>query len=205
MLGAQIAAHVEQVLAAPGSRAAIDQRVAELAPPDWSRDQRTAFVDQLEHFVRATGGLVDASANEAIALGIEEYVGPLLLQAANYFLTPIDLIPDAHGLYGLIDDAYLAQRYLVGISIAHQQITGAPLLGHQLDAATAVVRGVIGEPLATQLDQAVAADVHTVATQAINDQAAADHSLAGGPGSWGGAWEDEMARMGAECGISINW
>lgn len=205
MLGIQIAAHVEQILATPDSRAAIEQRVAELAPPEWSADERSVFVDQLEQFVRATGGLIDAAADEAIALGIEEYIGPILVQAATYFLAPIDLIPDAHGLLGLIDDAYLAQRYLVGISAAHQQIAGTPLLGGQLDAATAVVRGVIGEPLATQLDQAVAADVHAVVAQAINDQAAASQSLTGGPGSWGGTFEDEMSRMGAECGISINW
>ncbi len=205
MLGRQIAAHVEQVLAAPRSRTAIDARVERLSPAGWSTEQRATFVDQLEQFVRATGSYVDAAAAEAIALGIEEYVGPLLLQAADYFLAPIDLIPDAGGLLGLLDDAYLAQRYLVGISVAHQQITGTPLLGHQLDAATAVVRGVIGEPLATRLDEAVAADVHAIATRALNDRAAATPSLTGGPGSWGGSWEDEMSRMGAECGISINW
>lgn len=205
MLGAQITAHVDHVLAAAGSRVAIEQRVRELAPPMWSDDEQRAFVDQLEQYVRVTGSLIDAAGHEAIALGIGDYVGPLLLQATNYFLTPLDLIPDTYGLYGLIDDAYLAQRYLVGVSFAHQQITGTPLLGGQLEAATSVVRGVIGEPLASQLDRAVAADVHAVATQAITDQNAASQSLTGGPGAWGNSFEDEMSRMGAECGISINW
>jgi uncharacterized membrane protein YkvA (DUF1232 family) len=205
MLGAQIAEHIERVLAAPDSRGPIERRIDEIAAAGWSADQRSGFVDHLAQFVRSTGSLIDAASGEATALGIEAYVAPLLVQAANYFVVPIDLIPDAHGLYGLIDDAYLAQRYLVGVSAAHQQITGTALLGLQLEAATAVARGVIGEPLASQLDHAVAADVQTIVNQSISDQTATNQSITGGPGSWGGSWEDEMSRMGAECGISINW
>ena len=85
-----------------------------------------------------------------------------------------------------------------------------PLLQIELDGDNAVVRAIIGEPLASTLDQDVATTIQTAIVQQQVSQLYGQGTLnvgsrTGGPGSWGGCVEDEIARLGAECGISINY
>ena len=171
------------------------------------------IVGVVRDYVESTPNLLEACAFAANQAGVGGFVMPILEVAAGYFMEPMDFIPDHFGLYGLLDDAYLTQNLLAQISGLYQQQTGMPLLPISLDGANQIVRGIIGEPLAGRLDQAVAQTIQTAIVQQSLGQLAAQpgtldfsgYSPTGGPGSWGGCVEDEIARIGAECGISINY
>jgi uncharacterized membrane protein YkvA (DUF1232 family) len=94
----------------------------------------------------------EKAAREA---GIRNEVLPILQAAEQYFLQPLDAIPDNMGLIGLMDDAYLAHCLFQSVSDQHQQDTGQALLGADMTAANRVIRVLIGEPLATALDVSV--------------------------------------------------
>jgi uncharacterized membrane protein YkvA (DUF1232 family)/nucleoside 2-deoxyribosyltransferase len=113
-------------------------------------------VNDLRNYVRQVPDLLEAIAAAARQAGIFSAVSPMLDTAEQYFLSPVDVIPDHLGLIGLIDDAYLAHSLMQAVSDHHRQITGAPLLSTDLSVANAQVRDLIGEPHASQLDGIVA-------------------------------------------------
>lgn len=115
--------------------------------------------------MRATVDLLLACDAAATAVGAGQFAAPILQTAAGYFLQPQDYIPDQQGPYGLLDDAYLACRFVAGVSQAYAAATGTPLLDMSLDARSSTVRAVIGEPLASQLDRDVQQTLHAAAAQ----------------------------------------
>ena len=119
---------------------------------------------------------LEAAAQRA---GASQEIAPLVSAAEQYFLAPVDLIPDQLGLVGLIDDAYLAHSLVQAASDQHRQRTGVALLPTPMDltAANQVIRSLIGEPIASQLDAAVAGAVVMPAFQ----QALAQFPVMGSP------------------------
>jgi uncharacterized membrane protein YkvA (DUF1232 family) len=108
-------------------------------------------------YIERVPELMEACASAATAVGIDSYANPILHAAQQYFLSPLDVIFDHLGLMGLMDDAYFAQRLLQSISEAYIGWTGRPLLPMNLAPANAAIRELIGDPQASQLDQAVEA------------------------------------------------
>ncbi len=166
--------------------------------------------------MRGTPTLLEAAALDAQEHGVLGQLEPMLLKAAQYFFEEDDVLPDHLGLYGLLDDAYLAQRYLLGASELHEKVGGAPLLGAQLRPSVDVVRQWIGDDEASLLDQMVSGDVRRlqwkgalvagalglVAWQVLSGFSGGGDS---GAGSWGNSWESETSRMAAGLGISTPW
>ncbi len=70
----------------------------------------------------------------------------------DYFFNPYDVIPDQIGLAGLMDDAYLAMQIIQNFSNTYKEQTGRLLLEHDFTNANILVRNLIGEPYASQLD-----------------------------------------------------
>lgn len=201
----------QQVAAAqahPAGSVMLTQRVRQLAGGSTDVAALAELAGHLATYIAETADLLDACAVAADRAGVGAYVAPIVQVAAEYFVAPLDLIPDQHGLYGLLDDAYLARSLVAQVSALYQQRTGLPLLPFDLAAANRAVRVVIGEPLATQLDHAV---VQTVAgvVQQVEALAVQGGQLpvdpTGGPGSWGGTFEDEMARLAAASGFSLDF
>ena len=203
--------HIEATLARPDSRDAIAARVEEICAQEGQQattEVVSGVIDQLERYVTGTPELLSAAAFEASDFDILQTIEPLLVRCADYFLEESDLIPDKLGVYGLLDDAYLAQTFLWGISVTHEQQTGIPLLGTYLAGANAKVRAFIGNTIATQLDEVVIHDLEAAAVQArIAELARHPRTMGSGAsgerGSWGSAWEDEMARSAAKLGVSL--
>jgi uncharacterized membrane protein YkvA (DUF1232 family) len=171
------------------------------------------YADVMEQYVRDTVDLLEACSMAANQAGIGALVDPILAVATQYFLQPLDFIPDEAGLYGLLDDAYLARSLIAQVSELYRHRTGVPLVPFDLVPDNVTVRAVIGEPVATQLDRTVAGTLQNAVVQQSlaglyghnSTLNGFEHlSATGGPGSWGGCVEDEIARLGAECGISIN-
>lgn len=129
-----------------------------------SEQQRTECLRFITAYIQETPEILDAAYSAARGAGVLQSVQPILDVAFNYWADPNDVLPDHLGLLGLVDDAYLSLLFIETISSLHQQQTGAPLLSVDLGPANRVMRGLIGEPFATQLDAAVG---QTVAAQAI--------------------------------------
>jgi hypothetical protein len=209
-----IRSHIAQVLSVPNSDAVMRERIAQVVsgngqalPPQ----AQAQIVEIVRGYVMGTVDLLDACAAASGRAGVAQFVMPLLDLAGRYFLAPQDYVPDGMGLLGLLDDAYLARHLLAQISALYQQNTGMALIPVPLAADNAIVRTLIGEPLASRLDQEVASTIQSAVVQASMNQMYGTpgglgvSSPTGGPGAWGGCFEDEMARIGAECGISINY
>ena len=204
---------IAQALALPHSDKIFAERMREIASAqNLSLDDNAIaqYSELATRYVNDTADLLDACASASQQASVAQQVMPLLELSGQYFLTTQDYIPDNYGLYGLLDDAYIAKNLLVQISAMFQQYTGYPLLHIALDGDNALVRVMIGEPLASTLDQEVANTLQNAIVQQQVNQMQGQHTLdvgsrTGGPGSWGGCIEDEIARLGAECGISINY
>jgi hypothetical protein len=174
----------------------------------------TSITLSVEQYVYQTVDLIETCANAASQVGLGEFVAPILNGAAQYFMTPQDYLPDHTGLYGLLDDAYLARCLISQVSDLYRQQMGVPLLPFDIhpDQLRQVVRALIGEPVATQLDQVVANTIHQALIQHLNGLYAQQArtlpvqsgSRTGGPGSWGNNFESEIARQAAELGISFD-
>ena len=75
-------------------------------------------------------------------------VGPLLTHAEQYFLQPVDLIPEmTRGLAGLLDDAYLVLRILQNLDRGPE-----PFLDWDLEYPVTFIRRLLGEPMTRRLD-----------------------------------------------------
>jgi uncharacterized membrane protein YkvA (DUF1232 family) len=204
---------IAQALALPHSNQVFAERMQEIASAqNLSLDDGAIaqYAALATNYIEDTVNLLDACAIASQQAGVAPQVMPLLELVGQYFLNTQDYIPDNYGLYGLLDDAYIAKNLLVQISAVFQQYTGYPLLQITLEGDNALVRTIIGEPLASTLDQEVANTLQTAIVQQQVSQLYGQGTLdvgsrTGGPGSWGGCIEDEIARLGAECGISINY
>ena len=204
---------IAQALALPHSNQVFAERMREIASAQnlsLDGDAINQYATIVTKYIEDPVNLLDACANASHQAGVASQVMPLLELVGQYFLNVQDYIPDNYGLYGLLDDAYVAKNLLVQISAVFQQYTGYPLLLITLDDDNAIVRTIIGEPLASTLDQEVTNTLQTAFVQRQVSQLYGQDTLnvgsrTGGPGSWGGCIEDEIARVGAECGISINY
>jgi hypothetical protein len=109
----------------------------------------------LRNFVGRTADLMDGLRAAARRAGVGRRVEPLLEIAERYFFVAEDVLPDHLGLVGLVDDAYVCNRLLQVASENCRATTGASLLPGDLAGETLLVRQLIGEPLASQLDSIV--------------------------------------------------
>ena len=112
-------------------------------------------VDFIKEYIQHVPALLEEVEKAARKAGIRNQVLPILQAAEQYFLQPLDAIPDNLGLLGLMDDAYLAHCLFQSVSDRHRQNTGQALLGTDMTAANRVIRVLIGEPIATTLDMSV--------------------------------------------------
>lgn len=212
---------IDTHLAASDSRDAMAMRVLEFND-ELTDEQINTLIDELERFVRGTPDILELAGIEADEHGVLETLSPLLEQSVQYFFDDQDLIPDHLGVYGMLDDAYLVQRFLLTASDEHQAAHGTPLLGDGLRPAIDVVRQWIGDAAADQLDAKVAADAQQfnwkglavgvalgagalwLLGKAFSGGAGGSYDATGGPGAWGNSYESEMARMGASMGVSLD-
>jgi uncharacterized membrane protein YkvA (DUF1232 family) len=100
--------------------------------------------------------LLDALRAAAASAGIAEAVEPMVTTAEGYFLDEGDVLPDALGVLGLLDDMYLALSLIQKVSERRHARTGHALLDVDLNESIAAVRPLFrGARLAT-LDERIA-------------------------------------------------
>ena len=165
MTTAELSAYVEDCLSREGATDHFMRRLAEMASaPGHSPSERdTECLSVLAvDYLRAVVGMLQECESAAERTGARGFADPLLKIAVRYFFEPDDLIPDAMGLYGLIDDAYLAHKFILGLSKLVESEKGFPLLPMASGDSILVIRGIIGDEIAGKLDAKVEANIRSV-------------------------------------------
>ena len=86
--------------------------------------------------------LIDALGAAADAARVSDVVAPIVEAAEEYFLDPDDVLPDSHGILGLMDDMYLALSLLHSLSEQYRDLTGHPLIDADLVPSIQAVRAL---------------------------------------------------------------
>lgn len=165
MRTSKLSTYVEDCLSKEGSKDHFMARLAEMAsgPGHQPSDRDTECISVLAvDYLRAVVGMLRECDIAAEAQGARGFADPLLKIAVQYFFEEDDLIPDSMGLYGLIDDAYLAHKFIIGLSELVEAEKGFPLLPKTEEESIVVIRGVIGNEIAEKLDEKVEANIRSV-------------------------------------------
>ncbi len=96
-------------------------------------------------------------------VGLEAEIKHILEMVESYWIEDDDVIPDSLGIVGLLDDAYCSLSSMQTLSHLYRMQTGKHLFPDDLTAANGIMRKIIGEPFATELDDIVSkavADAH---------------------------------------------
>jgi hypothetical protein len=99
--------------------------------------------------------LIDAMRHAARRAALGGAIEPILSAAESYFLDRNDVLPDSHGVLGLLDDMYLALSLIQQISWGHRQHTGRPLLEVDLGESIASVRALFRGARLQALDERI--------------------------------------------------
>ena len=82
-------------------------------------------------------------------------VQPILSTVAAYFAETDDLIADHHGLFGLLDDAYMAYTFMDQLNKEFVERQGSPLMDMDIAAVSQAIKPLLGETIVTTIDQHV--------------------------------------------------
>ena len=88
-------------------------------------------------------------------VGLESEVHSILEMVQSYWMEDDDVIPDSLGIIGLLDDAYCSLLSMQTISDLYRMQSGKYLFPDNLTPANIIMRKIIGEPFATDLDNIV--------------------------------------------------
>lgn len=121
-------------------------------PPQEAADLLARFIVR---YISQVPEFIDAITEISQEAGIYEDVSPLLNIASDYFLTPPDIIGGHNQLEALLDESYLAHRFLEEINDRFMGFCGIPLAPMDMTRANVIAHELIGEPFANELDQAV--------------------------------------------------
>lgn len=107
-----------------------------------------AYIDEVPE-------LLDAANEVAREAGIESQIKPVLTIAEQYFLQPPAIMTGHVGLDSLLDEAYLAHRFVEEVNDLYIKHFGQPLIPLDMTVANLIAHQLIGEEFANQLDEAV--------------------------------------------------
>ncbi|MDH5228635.1 MAG: YkvA family protein [Gammaproteobacteria bacterium] len=124
-------------------------------------------VDLVSTYINQILIVLDRAQQHPHGAGESETIAPLIQIAANYFIEPMDYIPDRIGIYGLLDDAYLCLRMLEAIDHVYVRQCGSHLLPMNLAPMNQSISFFFGSTLRTQLDTEIK---HAVEQRAFEEQ-----------------------------------
>jgi hypothetical protein len=170
-----------------------------------TNDQIDSGVSFVRSYIEHVPYFMEQGMAAAQRVGLVSEMTSMVGELEAYWFMAEDLTPDRHGLIGLMDDAYASLVLLQGVSDYCQATGGHPILEQNLTLANKVIRGLIGEPVASELDTRVGitigqAMVQRVLGQMLNSKAFKSFSFGSRPDPiWGNASVDEIVnvQMGA--------
>lgn len=123
------------------------------------RSAQKADLDNGTHFIlgyiKQVPYMLKVAWTAAGNVGLKDEMEQILEMVQTYWLEGDDVIPDDLGVIGLLDDAYCSLSSLQAVSDHYQLQTGKYLFPDNLSSANKVMRKIIGEPYATDLDRIV--------------------------------------------------
>ena len=125
------------------------------ASPHMDDLERNEIVNFVKEYIQHVPAFLEEAEDISKKAGIFNEVEIIFETCEDYFIQPDDLIPDHLGLIGLTDDAYLAHQLIQSISDGYRENTGEPLLLIDMTRANQLIRMLIGEPIATTLDEII--------------------------------------------------
>jgi len=99
--------------------------------------------------------LLTVAWTSARNVGLESEIKSILEMVESYWIEDDDVIPDSLGIIGLLDDAYCSLSSMQTLSDLYRMQSGKHLFPDDLTAANKIMRKIIGEPYATELDEIV--------------------------------------------------
>jgi hypothetical protein len=121
-------------------------------PEDQPVEALMAFV---RNYVESVPGCISLVSAVSKRLGFYDYAAPFLNMAEDYFLSPPEELPEDGGLEALLDESFLAHRLLEEVNDHHIRHLQRPLLPVDMTEANIIVHHLLGDELATRLEQLV--------------------------------------------------
>lgn len=106
-------------------------------------------------YVESVPGCLSLVTAVSKRMGFHDYAAPFLHMAEDYFLQPPDALPSDTGLEAVLDESFLAHRLLEEVNDHHIRHLQRPLLPLDMTEANLIVHYLLGDPLATRLEQLV--------------------------------------------------
>ena len=129
--------------------------------PDMSEPKIQETAEVALEIIESVPIFLARAAQEARSRGMVRTVQPVLEHAEQYFLRPMDLIPEmTMGLAGLLDDTYLVLRILQNLDRGPE-----PFLDWDLEFPLAFLRGLVGRDIGSKLDTLSVAAMEEVSQQ----------------------------------------
>jgi len=123
------------------------------AKPDHTELARGASF--IYSYIKQVPYMLTVAFTSAKSVGLEAEIESILGMVESYWIEDNDVIPDNLGIIGLLDDAYCSLLSMQTMSDFFQLQTGKFLFPDDLTAANTIMRKIIGEPYATELDNIV--------------------------------------------------
>jgi uncharacterized membrane protein YkvA (DUF1232 family) len=108
------------------------------------------------NYIEQVPYLLTVAWTSARSVGIEDEMVSILKMVESYWIEDDDVIPDTLGIIGLLDDAYCSLSSLQAVSDLYRMQSGRHLFPDDLTAANKIMRKIIGEPYASELDEITA-------------------------------------------------
>jgi len=123
------------------------------AKPD--HGQLTSGASFIYSYIEQVPYMLTVAWTSAKSVGLEAEIESIQAMIVSYWIEDDDVIPDSLGIIGLLDDAYCSLLSMQTMSDFYQLQTGKFLFPDDLTAANSIMRKIIGEPYATELDNIV--------------------------------------------------
>ncbi|WP_339453869.1 hypothetical protein [Pseudomonas sp. EA_5y_Pfl2_R50] len=136
-------------------------------------DAQGALTRFVAAYIDEVPDLLDAANEVAREAGIESQIKPVLKIAEQYFLQPPAIMAGHVGLDSLLDEAYLAHRFVEEVNDLYIKHFCQPLIPLDMTVANLIAHQLIGEEFANQLDEAV----HHAIDEMLNDESFALESV----------------------------
>jgi hypothetical protein len=114
-----------------------------------------ALMSFVRDYVESVPGCISLVSAVSKRLGFYDYAAPFLHMAEDFFLSPPEELPEDGGLEALLDEAFLAHRLLEEVNDHHIRHLQRPLLPVDMTEANIIVHHLLGDDLATRLEQLV--------------------------------------------------
>ena len=125
---------------------------ADAHPDKWALAQGSSFIC---NYIEQVPYLLTVAWTSSKNVGLETEFKHILEMVESYWAEDDDVIPDSLGIIGLLDDAYCSLSSMQTMSNLYRMQSGKHLFPDDLTAANKIMRKIIGEPFATELDEIV--------------------------------------------------